>query len=55
MHREWPSANDAYNVEHFGMSKARYDAILRAVNDAYGLQPVSCLTFKEVKGALRDL
>lgn len=35
--REWISQNDAYNKEHFGITKAQYDAILRAVKNLSGI------------------
>lgn len=35
--REWISENDAYNVQHFGITKAQYNAIHRAVIDLVGI------------------
>ena len=35
--REWISENDAYNVAHFGLTKATYARIQARLTSAYGI------------------
>ena len=44
--------NDGYNVPTFGITKAAYDAISRAMHDEYGMAEPSNLTSAHVKKAL---
>lgn len=46
--------NDGYNVPTFGITKAAYDAISRAMHDEYGMAEPSHLTAAHVKEALRN-
>ena len=46
--------NDGYNVPTFGITKAAYDAINRAMHDEYGMAEPSNLTSADVKKALKN-
>jgi hypothetical protein len=46
--------NDGYNVPTFGITKADYHAIDRAMHDEYGMAQPSNLTSADVKKALKN-
>lgn len=55
MKREWPSQNDAYNRDRYGMTYARYQEIDRAVYSAFGISnpKPSAGDLREINKAVR--
>ena len=51
MRKEWPSENEAYNLQTFGITKARFYEIHKIAADQVGPSFVGSITLREINHA----